>query len=353
MILWTDNGCGRSGEGYGDASANIVKYLIKNGLDIHKEDDEMPEDIRQLGIGLGYANIPLDSSNIVINHSTPEVYVKSTKHSVGFTYWETNRLKDSWVEEMNKMNEVWTTSRYMRDVFINSGVTVPVFDFKLGVNPDLYFPKMRTPHSTFTFLSIGSPSTRKNSQIAVNAFIKLFGNDDRFRLIYKSSGEPDARIYNGDSIVSSIYNHPAIQVIDTRISENDLAQLYDQADCLIYPTSGEGWGLLPFQAIAKGIPTICTNATSCTEFAEMSVPLDYKMSKFNMSGIYEGAGEWAEPNFDDLCDKMLYVVNNYENVAMKTNESAKYINKNMTWEKVSEGYVNRICQILKDTKAKL
>lgn len=353
MILWTDNGCGRSGEGYGDASKNIVKNLISLGLDIQKENDEMPDDLKKLNIGLGYAHIPLESSKIVINHSVPDVYINSTKYTIGFTYWETNKLKDSWVKEMNRMNEVWTTSLFMKDMFIESGVKVPVYDFKLGVDPELYFPKMRNRHDVFTFLSIGSPSTRKNSQIALDAFIKLFGNDDRYRLIYKSSGESDARIYNGDSIVSSIHGHPGIEVIEEKLSESDLANIYENADCLIYPTSGEGWGLLPFQAIAKGIPTICTNATACTEFAEMSVPLDYKWSKFNMSGIYEDAGEWAEPNFDDLCDKMLYVVNNYQNVATKTYESAKYINENMTWEKVTKGYADRLCQILKDTKAKL
>jgi glycosyltransferase involved in cell wall biosynthesis len=117
-------------------------------------------------------------------------------------------------------------------------------------------------------------------------------------------------------------------------------------DCLIYPTSGEGWGILPYQAIAKGIPTICTNATSCTEYAEMSVPLDYKWSNYNMSGIYEDTGTWAEPDFDDLCDKMLYVVNNYDEIAKKTYDNATAQFETMTWDWAAKGYYNRLCQIL-------
>jgi hypothetical protein len=35
-------------------------------------------------------------------------------------------------------------------------------------------------------MSIGSPSTRKNSQITVNAFLKLFEGRDNVRLIYKT-----------------------------------------------------------------------------------------------------------------------------------------------------------------------
>lgn len=144
--------------------------------------------------------------------------------------------------------------------------------------------------------------------------------------------------------------HSQIEVIDYDVSHEELGAIYDKADCLLYPTSGEGWGLIPFQAIAKGIPTICTNALACTEFADMSVPLDFVWSNKNMFGIYSGAGEWAEPNFDDLCDKMLYVANNYEEVSDKTYQGAEYINQNMTWEKISQKYIDRMKLILVQVK---
>ena len=43
---------------------------------------------------------------------------------------------------------------------------------------------------------------------------------------------------------------------------------------------------------------------------------------------------------------MLYVVKNYDAVSNKTLEGAKYINENMTWDKVTKDYVDRLCQIL-------
>lgn len=354
MILWSENGSGRVSEGYGYASEYIKKHLINHGLPIaNKKNDRPTELIILQDIPIGYLEQATKPSDmVVVNNSLPDVFMKSSRYSVGFTYWETNRLKPDWVDFLNQSNEVWTTSMFMADVFHDSGVQRPIYDFKLGVNDNLYYPQKRSIKNRFTFLSIGSPSSRKNSQMAVDAFIKLFGNNEDYTLLYKSNGPADARLtVNGG--VSPIKSHPRIKVIDYELPEEDFANIYEQADCLIYPTSGEGWGLIPFQAIAKGLPTICTNATACTEFAEMSIPLDYKWSKYKMSGIYDGAGEWAEPNFDDLCDKMLYVVNNYKNVATKTYESAKHINQNMTWEEVSKGYANRLCQILKDTKAKL
>lgn len=353
MILWTANGCARFGEGYGDAFNKIVSNAMKHSPDIIASDTTQPEELKNLVNGIGYFVLDgnVDSADIIVNNSVPEAYVKNKNYSVGFSYWETNRLKDDWVRDMNKMDEIWTTSQSMVDIFIESGVKVPVYKFKLGINPDLFFPVKRSIKSKFTFLCIGSPSTRKNSQVSVDAFLKLFDGNDNYQMIYKSNGPADARMYKNG--VFSKLEHPQIKVIDYLVSEQELADIYDLCDCVLYPTSGEGWGLLPFQGIAKGIPTICTNATACTEYASMSVPLDFKWSNYNMNGIYDGAGMWAEPNFDDLCDKMLYVVNNYEEVSNKTFDSAQYIHENMTWEKVSKEYVDRLCQILKDTREKL
>ena len=353
MIVWSDNQHSKVSVGYGYVPDRLYPCLEKSGLPIERRTPETPEEFTDLFrvINLGYFSEVYGSDKILINHSMPEAFVKSSLYSIGFTYWETNRLPDSWVKNCNKMDEVWTSSRFMQDVFVKSGVKVPVYGFNLGVEPTLYSPLRRYAHNQFTFLSMGSPSTRKNSQVSVDAFLKLFGGNDEYRLIYKSNGAPDARNY-ANGVMMGRLDHPQIEIIDEELSHDDLAKLYDEVDCLLYPTSGEGWGIIPFQAIAKGIPTICTNATACEEYAYMSVPLDYEWSQDKMSGIYENAGFWAKPNFDDLCDKMLYVVNNYDKVSKKTFSSAEYINKNMTWEKVSKDYINRLCQILKDTKAK-
>ena len=353
MIFWNSGGASRSGEGYGDSSLNIFSNLIKHGVPVSELLVDVPEEIEKMDFGIDYMSVNTNTdSPIIINNCLPEGYVYGTKYSIGFTYWETTALRKDWIDQMNRMDEIWTTSEFMKNVFIKSGVRKPVYAFNLGVDPDLYSPYKRKPHKPFTFLSMGSPSTRKNSQMAVDAFLHLFGRDENYKLIYKSNGPADARLHKNTSDMSPIHGHPRIEVIDWKLSESLLSALYDEADCLLYPTSGEGWGLIPFQAIAKGIPTICTNATACEEYAEMSVPLDYKWSNINMTGIYHNTGEWAEPSFDDLCDKMLYVVKNYDDVSNKTLKGAKHINENMTWEKVTKGYAERLWQILNDTMVK-
>jgi glycosyltransferase involved in cell wall biosynthesis len=346
MILWSDNQSSPLSVGYGYTPDRLFDQLSKTGLPIRRNDSTAPAEIAPItnDLSLGYFKVTGPSDDIIINHSLPEFFVESTTYSIGFTFWETNRLPDSWVRDCNRMSEVWTCSTFMRDVFINSGVRVPLYDFKLGVDPEIFYPIKRVRKTPFTFLSIGSPSTRKNSQMSVDAFIKVFGGKDGYRMIYKSNGPADARNFTGG--MRSALKHPQIEIIDWEVPVEELGRIYDLADCLLYPTSGEGWGNIPFQGIAKAIPTICTNATACEEYAEMSVPLDYTWSTEKMTGLYEGAGMWAMPSFDDLCDKMLYVTNHYEEVSEKTYSSAVYINENMTWQKVAKGYSDRLCQIL-------
>ena len=111
-----------------------------------------------------------------------------------------------------------------------------------------------------------------------------------------------------------------------------LVKIYNQAHCLVYPTNGEGFGLIPFQGIATGLPTIVTNATACADFAEMSVPLD--SSPAPGKGIH--LGDWVNPDLDDLRDKMKYVYENFDEVKEKTLHSANIIHSTQTWGHIGQ-----------------
>lgn len=340
-------------DGYGYAGHTIVKHVRSSGLNIlSPEDFEHVKGYRESRVYISIENgMYLDpynnySGSLLINNSLPDQYVYGGSYNVGFTYWETDTLPSRWLKQIDDVDEVWTTSKWVGDVFRNHFPNKIVNDFKLGIDTSIYNIYESCPQDKpFTFLHIGSPSTRKNTQMAVDAFTSLFYGDKNYKMIIKSMGPPDARHILSGMKIGSLYDVPQFEIIDYEMTEEELNALYERSHCLVYPTRGEGWGMIPFNAIGKGIPTICTNATSCTEYAEMSVPLDFKWSSSNTFGIYEG-GRWADPCFDDLCDKMKYVVDSYKAVKNKTLESAKILHRDYNWEKVSLEYKDRICTIL-------
>lgn len=340
-------------DGYGYSSFKLREALVNQGVNIVDtsyatiKDEKSLTKTMYISLQSGMHLEPeLRYNGILINNSLPDQYVYDADYVIGFTYWETDTLPSRWIPYMDKCDELWTTSEWVGDVFRRTFPNKIVRSFRLGLDTDIFNIQESTPHDhPFYFMHMGSPSTRKNTQIAVDAFRKVFAQKRQYKMIIKSIGPPDARDIVNEMNFGSLYGMCNFEIIDYDMNLNELNSLYERIHCLVYPTSGEGWGMIPFQSIGKGIPTICTNATSCTEFAEFSIPLDYEMSPYKTSGIYAG-GMWALPNFSDLCDKLDYVANNYSDIKNKTINSAKIIHENYSWDKVAVEYKDRICQIL-------
>lgn len=342
----------KKADGYTYASMNLSSRLMDLG--ILSLEDNSHYNVKTVSItaedGIQFIK-DFDSSEILINNCLPPEYSYDAEYVIGFTYWETSQLPGRWVNYINRCNEAWTTSAWAKDVFINSGVNVPVYNFELGVDTNIFQYKKRETRSSgpFTFIHVGSPSTRKNTQLVVDAFHKLFQYNTDYKLIIKSNGPPDARhIIDGHNF-GSLYNKRTIEIVDHYLTDNELCSLFSRSDCMVYPTSGEGWGMAPFQAIATGLPTICTNATACTEFASLSVPLEAPYLNTNQVGIYS-TGQWAVPNIDDVCDRMLYVVNNYDEAVEKTKIGSQIIHEKYSWDRIVIPYMNRILEIDKNVR---
>jgi glycosyltransferase involved in cell wall biosynthesis len=76
---------------------------------------------------------------------------------------------------------------------------------------------------------------------------------------------------------------------------HEVFEWYGLADCFIAPSRGEGFGLMPLQAMAMGIPTIITATSGQAEYSHIAttvVPHRSKRSDF--------VGNWDEADMDSL-----------------------------------------------------
>lgn len=267
-----------------------------------------------------------------ISFIQPEFYSGNLdQYRVGYTPWESSVVPESWKEIMPQMQEIWTPSQYCVDIFEENKLNKIIRKVPHGIDPELWKIENRYLTDKFIFFHVGGPTARKGGQRVVNAFLDLFDGNEDVMLVLKSNEDTECRFYeNGVDFKSASY-HPQIAVINYQISEEDLVKLYNRAHCLVYPTNGEGFGLIPFQGIATGLPTIVTNATACADFADLSVPLDSKPAP----GVGVHLGDWVEPDPDDLRDKMRYVYENYNEVKEKTLQSAHMIHSTQTWSHVA------------------
>jgi len=302
-----------------------------------------------VGVDCGYGNVAVSLINAIQEKkvkvdfvsSTPKVHIsfcqphlymgKDNQYRVGYTPWESTAIQQSWVDMMNRQDEIWTTSDFCVEVFEQYKVNDIIRKVQHGISPSWKIYE-REIGDKFTFFHIGAPAQRKGGQMVVDAFLELYDGNEEYQLLMKSGGVSDCRARSEGVYLGNARNHPQITIIEDMISEDDLYRLYKSAHCMVYPTNGEGWGLIPWQAIATGMPTICTNATGCTEFAELSVPLDSTPGE--AIGIH--LGNWVNPSYGDLLDKMKWVVENYAKIRETTIHSARVVHDTRSWSDVAD-----------------
>jgi glycosyltransferase involved in cell wall biosynthesis len=297
--------------GYGYAAVMLIKALQEHDVKVAYDNRE---------------------SKCHISFIQPEFYSGNLdQYRVGYTPWESSVVPDSWRETMPQMQEIWTPSQYCVDIFEENNLNKIIRKVPHGIDPELWKIENRYLTDKFIFFHVGGPTARKGGQRVVDAFLDLFDGNDDVMLILKSNEDTECRFYKNGVDFKSAAAHPQIVSINYQVAVEDLVRLYNRSHCLVYPTNGEGFGLIPFQGIATGLPTIVTNATACADFAELSVPLDSKPTK----GVGVHLGDWVEPDADDLRDKMRYVYDNYNEVKEKTLESARLIHNTQTWYHVA------------------
>jgi glycosyltransferase involved in cell wall biosynthesis len=338
-------------EGYGYALHMLRSEFKKEGIVIDTLKDIETGNCAEVPPNIGYEEVPSitigGSYDIVINNCLPVTYIKSDAYNIGFTYWESSKVPDCWVEPMRQSDEIWTTSEWCKSVFEDQGLNSNIRGFDLGIDTSTYRIGEASPSGeTFKFLHVGSPSTRKNVQMVIDVFLDLFDGDPKYELIIKAKGYTEGRIMKGGVIIGAPSTHPQITVITDIVEEHELASLYRSVHCMVYPTSGEGWGLIPFSSMASGTPTICTNATSCTEFASLGLPLNYSTVPADPGAetIYSGS-EWASPDYRHLLTLMHLVVDDYKAQKERAVKNAAVIHKKYSWNKVASKYIDRLCRI--------
>lgn len=251
-----------------------------------------------------------------------------------FTMWESTYLPPSFRESLHEFDQIIVPS--LQNVELFSEYHDNVAYVPLGIDPAVWkFTPRKPPKMYFDFL-IGGSGERKGTMLAYDAFLKVFGNEGSWprdglipRLIMKSpvGNEP--------------VDHPRVMMISGRLSAEDEIGLYEDCHVYLQPSRGEGFGLQPLQAMAQGLPTILTNAHGHAAFAELGLPISATYSK---AGYFTAgdAHDWWEPDFDELCDQMRWVYDNYSHALERAEESAHVIAETFTWRRCAENFLNVI-----------
>ncbi len=245
-----------------------------------------------------------------------------------FTMFEAEMLPEHWVEDINEhFDFVIVPSKWCKEIFEKGGVEKPVFIVPLGINPAM-FPYLERPErKIFTILWQGFHDIDRKGYLLVDrVFDEL--NLPSTRLIKKitpfSLRTPVQWEFRTDR-----------WSICKRMNQAELLMLLREADLSVNPTSGEGFGLIPLEHMATGLPVLVSENTGCLDYRNAAYNIGIKCD-IGKSWFGEGFGDTLIPNYEDLKAKINWAYEEREQIREMGRQASEWVHREWTYEKATD-----------------
>jgi len=182
---------------------------------------------------------------------------------IAYTMFESTQIPDEWVEIFNShFDAAAVPDPFLIPIYQACGVEIPLFVLPLGLNLQSFLsaPIKSAPGPVFTFGNLTACIERKNLTRLVEAFAIAFGDDPAVRLVINSRySHPDTR----EELEKKIEELGGSNITFTQkcLSEEAYLEKFQEIDCYVSLSRGEGFSIQPREAMALGIPAIVTDNT--------------------------------------------------------------------------------------------
>lgn len=250
---------------------------------------------------------------------------------VAVTMFESTRIPAGWPPILNELDAVVVPSTFCRDVFAECGVTAPLHVVPLGIG-ECYRPAPRRMDRPFTFLAFMDRGRRKGGHYALQAFVRAFGDDPAYRLILKSRAAD----------LKQVALNPNVDIVQEDMTEQELYELYLQADVLVNPNMGEGFGLIPREFAATGGIALATDWGGTADDLDLwGYPIPYRLiPAWDDHERHKGLGLWAEPDVDALARLMRQVAEHREAYRRQAWALAPAVHELYSWAAFADSVLN-------------
>ena len=255
---------------------------------------------------------PFSIGNLIQQTKLKDI-LKKGKQVYYHMVWETDPMPSYW--EWLWKSDVFTgfiaPSKFVHRL-ISSKTNKPVFYIPHFVDTTKFSKidlNKKAKEKVFTVLSVGQWTKRKGNEDAVIAFSRALGTQSDCRLVVKYTEMKDVKI-DIEGIIKFLIQTNCVQLqspilaTEKNLPQEELSELYKMSSVLLYPSRGEGFGLILSEIMSTGIPIIYTNWSSTAEVAagQGNVPVKYFLDEaVGMSQFgYEKGLRYAIPCMTDL-----------------------------------------------------
>ena len=179
-------------------------------------------------------------------------------------------------------------------------------------------PRVDGPFKVFA----SGSEKRKGLDVACEVFQKAFPGNNDVRLVLKTPTD----------MTFGLPSDVRFERVTGFLSSWREVQLYASANVYLGLSRGEGFGMMPLQAIVQGTPTLLSSGHGHAEFQHYGIPVDTELVEATEYRLYGEAGCWWEPSVDDAVDKLRDVYNNYESHVAVATYNAMHASEEFTWD---------------------
>lgn len=237
------------------------------------------------------------------------------QHRVLFTMWETDQLPKTFTRWLSQYDQVLVPCNHNVELFSQHHNNVSYVP--LGVDRTFWKPHPQTRTGPFRFHAGGSLWMRKGLDIVVRAFNNLRLPDAELHI----KAAPHAKDTPTRNLGANIVMHRNWMSLDMQRT------WFLEGDVFIAASRGEGFGLMPLQAISLGIPTIVSTTTGQEQFAHLATGV-----VSCRKSAAETVGQWDEPNQDELEQLMMDHYRNWADRKEQAVVNAKLADQ-FSWKK--------------------
>ncbi len=298
---------------------------------------------------------------VEVRHSwPPDLSATSGGRLVLIQPWEYGGAPAEWVDPIrSNVDEVWVPTTWVRDCYVRSGIpAAQVAVVPNGVDTTVFAPdgpRLELANRAATrLLFVGGTIDRKGFDVLLDTYLATFGPGDDVCLVVKPFGADTVyRDSNLDARVRAAMadpRNPAIEMVDRRLSREEMAALYRACHVLVHPYRGEGFGLPVAEAMACGRPAVVTGYGACLDFCDDStgwlvpareVAIEFTSLKAGPAGYW-----WAEPDRSALAAILRQVVEGPDERRARGNAAAARIAGSWTWDHAASAAQARLAALV-------
>ena len=291
--------------GYGVVGINIFKNLIKNNnvslwpIGPIDADESLHEDIRKSL--QNSQKFTYDAPSLKIWHQFDMALHPGKGKKYGLTFFETNKLKENEIHNINFLDKIFVTSNWAKDVLLNSGIdNSKIVVVELGVDKSIFGTSKKDESKTTKIVCIGKWEIRKGHDLILDIIEKTFKPEDDFKLIMCCSNpflSQEEQNHWISFFEKSKFFDKIIVLKDRLSTQNEVSKLMSGADIGIFPYRAEAWNLELAEMLSMGKNCIATNYSGPTEYAADAgaILIDPDgMEKAYDGKWFDGSSEWSK-----------------------------------------------------------